>query len=342
MKNDLLPVSIDTTPSRRTTDWIDWLAYRTVHIGKWDPYQAGFWPRLANLAFHAALLARLHGDQGEPLWKSPLNSIETLAAAHVAERLLASGFVVADEQGAPDINILATKTVWTEAYADLPRAFGAPPIEEHDTRGRWFVRLAATLAEEFAAVHPEWAQAVLNRFQTFTDEDRFLTLRLCKWSYPQGPMDGLEDSGTEFIHHLYGTGSEHSRLYTQIYLNSPILHDGPRINWKFGVWLAVGWRKGIELTEQSAQIGIPKLWTEFTAENQQFTVKLLGQLEESSPDGVTIKQLGAGCIAYIERRLGLLQDGHCPTACVHALDYGFWMALGVRGLIPTESNSHTA
>ncbi len=147
-------------------------------------------------------------------------------------------------------------------------------------------------------------------------------------------MEGLEDSGTEYIHHLYGHGSEHSCLYTQIYQTAPELHDGPRIHWTFSVWLDAGWRKGLELTEESAQIGIPKIWAEFSAHDQRFTLKLFKQLEVSSPDGVTAKVLNAACAAYIEGRLGLLKDGDGPEACVHALDYGFWMALGVRGLIP--------
>jgi hypothetical protein len=333
MKNELQLID-SNTQAQGTPDWINALALRAVTIGKWEPDRTTFGARLANLAFYSVLLARLHGNQGEPRWRSPLTSVETLATAHFAERLLATGFVTTDEKGAPDINLQATKAVWTEAYADLPRAFGAPPIEDHGSRSWWFVRLAATLAENFAVAHPEWAQAVLNRYYKLPEEERFLSLRLCKWSFPKGPDEGLEDSATEFIHHLYTRGSEHSRLYAHIFQNSQALHIGTWVNWKFGVWLAVGWNKGLELTEESAQIGIPKLWSEFTPDNQRFTLKLLQQLEESAPDGVAFKQLGAGCIAYMERRLGLVQDGHCPTACVHALDYGFWMALGVRGLIP--------
>ena len=330
-------INLNLTEPERSSDWIDALAHRATKIGQWDV--EGYWPRLANLAFHAVLLDRLLGDKGKPRWNPPLTPAQTFATEHLADRLSACGFVITDAKGKPDLDILATKALWSRAYADLPRAFCAPPLSEGDVRGRWFVHVAAAIAEDLAAANPDWAPAAANRFCKLGDEQQFLANRLCKWTYPNGPIQGLEESGVEFIHHFYGIGSDHSRLYSFIFCNTPELKDGPYINWKFAVWLRIGWERGHQLTEDSSEIGIPKLCAEISPENHVFTCKLLAKLTANSGDKVEWDDLAAGCIDYIRERLGLLSDGHSPVACVHALDYGFWMALGLRGLLPIPANT---
>ena len=330
-------IKLNHTAPERSPDWIDALAHRAATIGKWDV--EGFWPRLANLAFHAVLLNRLLGETDGPRWDTPLTPTQRLAAEHLADRLSACCFVTTDAKGEPDIDISATKAVWTEAAADLPRAFCAPSVLDRNTRGRWFVQVAAAIAEDFAAANPTWSSAVHNRFYKFTMEERFLLNRVCKWTYPRGPIAGLEKSGVEFIHHLYGVGSEHSSLYSSFFIDTQELHDGARINWNFGVWLRIGWDLGHRLTEESSKIGIPRLSADMDPENLVFARDLVGKLTANSGHEVTFDAVASGCIAYIRGRLGVLKDGHSPAACVHALDYAFWMALGVRGLLPAPADT---
>lgn len=331
--DELFPSTPDPA---RTPDWVDALAFSAMQIGKWPARREDFWPRLTNLAFHAALLNRLQARCGEdnPRWHHVLNVTETFAVEHLVSRLLESGFVQADDKGRPDINIEATKEVWKAAWTDLPGVCGAPATHIGDRRGRWFAQIAAACAETLAeqgAVKPE---ACDNRYAKLDRENRFLSSRICAWNWPAGPREDLRSSGEDFIRYLYPNGGATAGVYRQIFRTEPRLHSGPLINWTFGTWLQVGWDYGHRINEKSAEEHVPRMVAEGPEQDLAYTHKLLAKLKESAPDGVTWNHLARACVAYIKEVHGLVSDGHGPMVCVHALDYGFFMALGVRGLLP--------
>jgi hypothetical protein len=167
----------DHTPARHP-DWIDALAFRGIQIGKWEPHTPDFWPRLANLAFHAVLYDRYARQTPKPRWHTPLTPAELFAIEHLTPRLLVTDFVHLDDEGRSDLDILATKALWQTAYADLPRACCAPEANAGDQRGRWFVNLAAALAETLTDQGDDWSESYFNRYPKLDRENRFLCSRL--------------------------------------------------------------------------------------------------------------------------------------------------------------------
>jgi hypothetical protein len=328
---------IRLTPApARAADWIDALAHHAVLIGKWPAKGEDFWARLANLAFHAALLNRLCAPDGEenPRWHGTLSATESFAVDHLAMRLLESGFTTTDDKDRPDIDIEATKAVWRAAWTGLPGLCGAPATHIGDRRGRWFMHIAAACAESIAAQGAVKPEACDNRYRKLDRENRFLASRIFAWNWPAGPREDLRSSGEEFIHYLYPSGGATATVYRHILRTEPRLHSGPLINWSFETWLQVGWNYGHRFNEKTAKEHVPRMVAEGPEQDLAFTYKLLAQLEASAPDGVTWSHLGRACVAYIKEIHGLVSDGHGPMVCVHALDYGFFMALGLRGLLP--------
>lgn len=332
--------SIPSSDSYRAEpDWIDAIAHRAVQIGKWSPDQGPLWPRLANLVFFAALFDRLHLEPGQtkPAWHGALTPNEAFAVEHLADRLLVSGFVTRDSAGRPDLDIKAAQAVWRAAYGDLPEACHAPQTNIGDLRGRWFARIAAATAESLAARGAVGKEACSNRYRKYIGEDGFLCSRLRHWTPPHGPEPSLLSAGEEFIHYVFGVGSTTSALYSRLYRTEPRLRNGPKAHWNFGTWLHVGWDYGQRLEEHSGRALLEEMVGQDPEENLAFTHHLVSKLTKAAPAGdVTQETLGSACVAYIKSRHGLVHDGHGAEVCAHALDYGFFMAAGIRGLLPAR------
>jgi len=332
-------LNITVTDTNLSPDWIDALAFRAANIGKWDTrVAADFWSRLANLSFYAALFDALRRRDGGPDWLPGPTSGQFCAADHIARRLLASGFDRADVAGKPTFAPSLSQAVWRAAWDDLPPSFAAPAPSIARDRGRWFASVATLTAKRLVAEHPAWETNAGNLFRQLSPEDQFLSLCLTQWQAPAGPAKPRGFSVVDFIHHLYRETPYAARCYGLTVLDTPDFGDGNRTRWVFSRWLQEGWSRGWRLTDKSVSEVLPDLLREQTAENIAYTRRLLAKLLDAAggqPIDLTI--LGHACIAYLKDRCGLVRDGHGPAVCVHAFDYGLWMAFGIRGLLPGHS-----
>jgi len=325
----------------READWRDAIAFRAVQIGKWTTEHEHFWPRIANLTLNGVLLQELSRERTESkqVWHDPLSVNESFAVENLAARLLDSGYITTDPKGEPDLNIEASKNVWITAYQDLPELCGAPVTGIADLRGRWFANIAAATAEKLAADGAVTKQACHGRYYKLDRENRFLCSRFLTWKWPKGPREELRSSGVDFINYIYDFGSATSAVYTHIFQSEPSLHAGARIRWDFGTWLRAGWEFGHRLHEQRARELIDRMVTNGAEQDLDYTHRLLGRLYASAPGGVGLADLGKACVAYIKEIHGLVRDGHGPEVCLHAMDYGFFMAVGLRGMLPPSATA---